>query len=316
VNDAAEIACLARLLETGSIRAGKKNKALIRRFESARWVKIGSRKDEWVLRPDKATDLENRLTLLLPSWSVDFELLRSIGRDHFDPSDIDALPMLRRNTNTPPGRMVNRRNWNAAVGLGPKHKAKILPQSLLTKDWVLRIRPNKGLMGATSKGDVNLYDIALTWTEFVITERAWMGISGFFGVLPATIITCENLGAYIDLPSRETTLVVYSPGADTEAVVALLKMLPDVPWMHFGDLDPEGVAIAGHIAKETGRVLKLAIPDFAMDYLDAGKPVETPWGDIPDVEILKKLKGKGKRIFQEVFMLDDRLPMGLERMGI
>lgn len=318
MKDAAEIACLARLLETGTIRAGRKNESLIRRFETARWVMLGSRKGEWVLRIEKISDLKNRLSILLPTWCADFELLRSIGRDHFDSSDVKALPMLRRNTNTSWGTraMVNRRNWNAASGLGPKHKSKIPAQHLLTKDWALRIRPNKGLIAVTNTGDVELGIIAMMWTECVIPERAWMGFSGFGGVLPLSIITCENLGAYIDLPARETTLVVYSPGADTEAAVALLKLLPDVPWMHFGDLDPEGVDIAGRIAKETGRMLKLAIPDFAEDYLDASMPVETQWGDVPDIEILKKLKDKGMRIFQEVFMLDDRLPAVMEQMGL
>jgi hypothetical protein len=315
MKDATEIACLARLLETGTIRAGRKNEALIHRFETARWVMPGSRKEEWVLRQNKAHDLENRLSILLPTWRVDFELLRSIGRDHFDISDIAAIPMLRRNTN-PSGRMVNRRNWNAAVGLSPKHKAKIPAQCLLTKDWVLRIRPNKGLIGITDTGDVELDVVATMWTECVIPERAWMGFNGFAGVLPMSIITCENLGAYIDLPASETTLVVYSPGADTEAAVALLKLLPDVPWMHFGDLDPEGVDIARRIAKETGRVLKLAILGFANDYLDASMPVETPWGEVPDIPLLTELKKMKKRIFQEVFMLDKRLAEALAIMHV
>ncbi|NOT20420.1 MAG: hypothetical protein HOP24_09150 [Sideroxydans sp.] len=312
---ATEIASLARLLETGTIRAGKKNELLIRRLETARWVMLGNRKDEWVLRPERTADIENRLLFLLPSWRTDFEFLRSIGRNHFNSSDIEALPMLRRNSN-PSGRLLNRRNWNAASGVGPKHRAKIPAQSSLTKDWVLRIRPNKGLIGVMDKGEVDLYCMASSWTECVIPERAWMGFRGLCGELPKVIITCENLGAYIDLPVRESTMVVYSPGADTEAAIALLKMLPEVLWMHFGDLDPEGVVIAVRIANETGRPLKLAIPDFVMDYLDAAKPVETPWQNTPDIEILNALKGKERRIFQEVFMLDDRLPSALDQMGI
>jgi len=311
MKDAAEIACLARLLETGTIRAGRKNAALIHRFETARWVMLGSRKEEWVLRSGKAPDLENRLSILLPTWRADFELLRSIGRDHFDVSDIAALPMLRRNTN-PSGRMVNRRNWNATVGQGPKHKAKIPSQCLLTKDWVLRFRPNKGLEGINDRGKINLAEMAAEWTECVIPERAWVGFKAFYGVLPRAVITCENLGAYIDLPASESTLVIYSPGADTEAAVALLKMFPAAMWMHFGDLDPEGIDIAKRIAGEVGRDMNLLIPFFAEDYLDAAKPVETAWSEVPDIPLLVVLKEKKKRIFQEVFMLDRRLLEALE----
>lgn len=315
MKDAAEIACLARLLETGTIRSGRKNEALIQRFETARWVMLGSRKEEWELRSGKAPDLENRLSILLPTWRADFELLRSIGRDNFDASDIAALPMLRRNKNSS-GRMVNRRNWNAAVGQGPKHKAKIPSQSLLTKDWVLRFRPNKGLEGVNDKGRINLSEMASEWTECVIPERAWVDFKEFSGVLPRVVITCENLGAYIDLPASESTLVIYSPGADTEAAVALLKMFPTAMWMHFGDLDPEGIDIAKRIAGEIGRDMKLLIPFFAEEYLDAAKPVETAWGEIPDIPLLMALKEKERRIFQEVFMLDGRLLEALEIMQV
>jgi len=315
MKDAAEIACLARLLETGTIRSGRKNAALIHRFETACWVMLGSRKEEWVLRSGKAPDLENRLSILLPTWRADFELLRSIGRDHFDVSDIAALPMLRRNTN-PSGRMVNRRNWNAAVGQGPKHKAKIPSQCLLTKDWVLRFRPNKGLEGVNDKGIIDLAEMAAEWTECVIPERAWVGFKAFSGVLPRTVITCENLGAYIDLPASESTLVIYSPGADTEAAIALLKMFPAAMWMHFGDLDPEGIDIAKRIAGEVGRDMNLLIPFFAEDYLDAAKPVETAWDEVPSIQLLTELKKKKKRIFQEVFMLDGRLLKALDIMQV
>lgn len=311
MKDAAEIACLVRLLETGTIRSGRKNEALIHRFETARWVMRGNRKEEWVLRSGKAPDLENRLSMLLPTWRADFELLSSIGRDHFDVSDIAALPMLRRNTN-PSGRMVNRRNWNAAVGLSPKHKAKIQAQCLLTKDWVLRFRPNKGLEGVNDKGRINLAEMAGEWTECVFPERAWMGFKAFSGVLPRAVITCENLGAYIDFPASESSLVIYSPGADTEAAVALLKMFPSAMWMHFGDLDPEGIDIAKRIAGEIERDIKLLIPFFAEDYLDAAKPVETAWSDVPDIPLLVALKEKERRIFQEVFMLDERLVEAME----
>lgn len=76
------------------------------------------------------------------------------------------------------------------------------------------------------------------------------------------------------------------------------------------------VDIAGRIAKETGRVLKLAILGFANDYLDASMPVETPWGEVPDIPLLTELKKMKKRIFQEVFMLDKRLVEALAIMNV
>lgn len=313
--DATEIAILARLIETGSIICGVKNESFIRRLETARWITVGKRKAEWVIRLEYTTSLETRLSSLLPSWRNDFNYLRSISRDPYNPSDIEALSMLRRQTSTS-GNMVNRRNWNAAVGLGPKHKAKIPSNGVLTKDWTLRFRPNKGLIGQHEKGIVDLYEMATIWTECVVPERFWMSFTTISGVLPKTIITCENLGAYIDLPVSESTLVIYSPGADIEAAVSLLKMFPAVRWMHFGDLDPEGVDIAKRIAGHLKKEMKLVIPFFAEDYLDAAKPHETTWNDVPDIPLLLALKAKKKRIFQEVFMLDERLLDALKIMHV
>lgn len=315
MSDVAEISVLARLVETGTIKAGVRNESIIRRLEAARWVMPGKRKSEWLVRPENIARLEERLSSLLPSWRKDLDFLRSINRDPFNPSDIEALSMLRRQARAP-GNMVNRRNWNAAVGLGPKHKAKMPAKGVLTKDWVLRFRPNKGLMGVYDKEIVDLAGMAAVWTECVIPERAWVSFKTFSGVLPKAIITCENLGAYIDLPVSESTLVIFSPGADTEAAVALLKMLPTAIWMHFGDLDPEGIDIAKRISGELKRDLNLLIPFFAEDYLDAAKPVETAWSEIPDIPLLVVLKEKKKRIFQEVFMLDGRLLEVLEIMQV
>ena len=313
--DAVEISVLARLVETGTIKVGVRNESIVRRLETARWIMPGKRKSEWLVRQENITHLKERLSELLPSWRKDLDFLRSIGRAPFNPSDIEAIPMLRRQTSAPVN-MVNRRNWNAAVGLGPKHKAKMPAKGVLTKDWVLRFRPNNGLMGVYDKEIVDLAGMAAVWTECVIPERAWINFKLFSGVLPKVIITCENLGAYIDLPVSESTLVIFSPGADTEAAVALLKMLPTAAWMHFGDLDPEGIDIAKRIAGELKRDVKLLIPFFAEDYLDAAKPLETAWSEIPDIPLLVALKEKRKRIFQEVFMLDGRLLEALKIMQV
>lgn len=312
---ALEIAALARLIEMGVIKAGSRNDFLIQRFETACWIVEGTRKSEWLVRSEAVSSVEERLENLLPSWRQEFVFLRSIGRDPFDPSDLEALPMLRRQVRASKVK-INRRNWNAAVGLGPKHRAKVPAQSPLTKDWILRFRPNKGLRlanDAESTGEIDLSAMAKSWTECVVPERAWMGLSAFRGEFPALIITCENLGAYIDLPVHDSTLVVYSPGADTEPAIGLLKLFPATRWMHFGDLDPEGIDIAQRIAEETGKAFSLFIPFFAEDYLDAAKPVKSAWGSIPHIPLILKLKEMKKRIFQEVFMLDERLKEAMDR---
>ncbi|MDP1974448.1 MAG: DUF2220 family protein [Alphaproteobacteria bacterium] len=302
---APEIALLARLLETGEVHEGQKIKNLISRYSTARWIIPGKRRATWALREEERTAVQTRLELLLPSWQQDFVLLRSKNLDPFKAVAIEALAMLRREVS--PKTMINRRNWNASSGAGPKHTAQIQANVVLTSDWVMRFRPNKGLVSITEGGKIDLWDTAAIWTECSYPERAWMRLTQLAGVFPRLIITCENLGPYIDLPVADSTLVLYSPGQNTQTAVVLLKALPEVPWMHFGDMDPKGVEIATRIAAESGRLLSLFIPSFAEEYLDVAKPVKTPWGGIPDNPTLISLKKMNKGIFQEVFMLDERL---------
>lgn len=163
MSNALEISTLGRLIEKGLIKRGVRNEHLIRRFETARWLMPGSRRAEWVIRAEARESIENRLTKLLPNWSEHFAFLRSIGRDPLDGADIEALPMLRRQVGVS-ASCINRRNWNAAAGLGPKHRAKAPANCVLTKDWVLRFRPNLGLIGVRGTEHVDFYEVAQQWT--------------------------------------------------------------------------------------------------------------------------------------------------------
>lgn len=307
MSDALEISTLGRLVEKGAIRSGVRNGHLIQRLETALWITPGSRRAEWVIRAEAREALAGRLAKLLPDWPDHFAFLRSIGRDPLDAGDIEALPMLRRQVEVSASR-INRRNWNAAAGLGPKHRAKAPADCVLTKDWILRFRPNRGLIGICSDERVDLYEMAREWTECAIPERAWARFDSITGTAPQLIVTCENLGAYIDFPATDSMLVIYSPGADIEASASLLRTVPSSPWMHFGDLDQEGIDIGKRLAAETERMFRVYIPSFADEYFeDAARPVKTPWKDGADLPFLAKLTGNKRRMFQEVFMLDARL---------
>lgn len=312
MSNALEIASLARLVETGLIKLVGRNDQLLRRFEIARWIESTGRKNEWRVRSNTTPNLEARLNEIAPAWREEFQFLRSIEQDPYDPRAIEALPVLKRQK-TVTG-MINRRNWNAAAGLGPKHKPQIASTATLTKDWMLRFRPNKGLRGAFADKEVDFHGIASTLTECTAPERIWLQFKGFIGELPKLAVTCENLGAYVDLPLPDTAMAIFSPGADIEAAVAIIKHLPKaVRWFHFGDIDQDGLEIAENLARETGRELNLYIPSFAEEYLP-GRAVKTPWHKTPDSALFKELRRTQKRIFQEVFMLDPRLGQEIETM--
>jgi len=301
-----EIALLARLLRKASCVESKRTESLIVRYQTAGWILKGPRRHQWILQESSRQRVQNRLTFLVPTWEADFKLLEKDGKDPLSPVDLEILPALRRAT--PHRKILNRRNWKAITGAGPKHRQRRAFSGTLTSDWVLRLRPNQGLKAIMEGKEVDLQEMVSQWTECIFPERAWMKLEGFQGSLPKTVITCENLGAYIDFPDIPDAIIVFSPGKNIVATTRLLNKLPaEVRWIHFGDLDPEGYKIAITMSKETGRPLSFYIPSFINEYLDMGYPVGNKWKALPDIPELKELQSRGLGIYQERFMLDERL---------
>lgn len=301
---AVEIVTLGRLIELGIIKLSTRNNQLIKRLEVARWIEPTGRKGEWRLRDGALSKIADRIDILLPCWQQEFKFLRSLDLDPLEPRSIESLAMLRKNQVAV--GMVNRRNWNAATGLGPKHSSQKQASATLTKDWVMRFRPNAGLYGIFDTNKIDLWKLSETLSECIIPERLWLRFERFEGVLPSLIISCENLGAYVDLVVPDSAMVIYAPGADIETAAELLRHFPHTDWIHFGDVDPDGLKIAENLAKEVSRQLHFFVPSFAEEYLP-GRPVKTPWAEIPDTNVFRKLRRSRTRLFQEVFMLDPRL---------
>ena len=302
-----EIALLAKLIESGGVRESARSLDLIRRHEKAGWIMPSGRFGEWIARPETMILLTARLAKLLPQWESDFALLRTHNLDPRNPQHIEALPVLRKRPDAT--GLINRHNWTAAGGLGPKRKGILATEATLTKDWVMRLRPNRGLVAQWNDHSTDLWEMAKSWTECPIPQRLWMQFQAFTGVLPAVIITCENLGVFVDLPLPEEALAVFSAGKHVNPAIELIKMLPAATWVHFGDLDPEGLAIAGQIADATRRPIHRYIPTFCMEYIvdDMAQKKDVKWQGTFEHPALKLLAESDLGVFQEVFMLDPRL---------
>ncbi|MEQ1935703.1 MAG: hypothetical protein ABL962_17745, partial [Fimbriimonadaceae bacterium] len=163
---ALEIVTLGRLIEVGIIKRTARNDPLIKRFDVARWIEPTGRKDEWRVRDGAISNLEARMDALFPSWPQEFKFLRSLDLDPLEPRSIESLGMLRKNKVAV--SMINRRNWNAATGLGPKHSSQQKSSATLTKDWVMRFRPNAGLCGIFDGNKIDLWQLSETLSECVI----------------------------------------------------------------------------------------------------------------------------------------------------
>ena len=310
-----EIATLGRLLERGAITAGARNAVIVKRLETARWILPGNRRNEWHLRDEAKLAVEARLVALFSNWKAEFAFLRAIERDPFDAADIEAISMLRRNMQAQ-RTMINRRNWNAATGLGPKHSAKASVECILTKDWVLRFRPNKGLFGYCGQKETSFWEISEEFSECTFSERGWLKFDRIGGQLPQLIVTCENIGPFVDFPKNDSILVVYMPGDDIEPACNLVSKL-DAPWIHFGDLDPRGIDIAHRVANVLSRPMRTFVPSFTDEYLEVAKEFKgkVKWGDSSSLPApVQELCRMNRRIFQEIFMLDDRLPSEVENI--
>ena len=172
MSDTIEIVLLLRLVVAGAAKSNIRNEKIVRRLETARWIEQSGRKGEWRPRDDAATKLEQRLDGLLPTWQLDVALLNRLGQSPYDVNAIAALPALRRQV--VPSGMVNRRNWNAAKGVGPKHRARLAAETRLTKDWGIRFRPNRGLIARFADQVLDLFETRAILSECFIPERAWL----------------------------------------------------------------------------------------------------------------------------------------------
>ena len=76
----------------------------------------------------------------------------------------------------------------------------------------------------------------------------------------AALMTVENLTSFHRL-GREHIFYLFLSGYHTRTKQALLQRIarenPGLSWHHFGDLDPDGLAIAGHLIRKTGLPFQL-----------------------------------------------------------
>lgn len=310
---ALEAALLLRLLEQGRAKEGRRNQLLVQRFRSAGWLQPSTRRDEWLAKPQALPALRQRLAELLPDWEGEVRRLRDLGLDPYDATAIACIPRLQQ----PPApfALLNRRNWMAATGLGPKRTAKLAPPGRLTKDWVMRIRCNAQLRLQWPDRTRDLTAHTDAEGEVLLSERQWLQRAGWErGGSQGTVISIENRGAYIDPPVPSGCLFVESSGWNVEVAVELLRSLPEWQWLHFGDIDPDGLEIAIHISGATGRPLRFYVPSFATEYLDLPHATGLRWpaaaGELP---ALAPFTTTGLGLSQETFVTDPRLADDLAR---
>lgn len=229
-------------------------------------------------------------------------------RDRLSSVDSDRLP----------GRM-NRRTAAALLGrhakarLGPFEKV-VLDDVDVTDDGLVRMRPSAALSLVRDGEEHSAADLVELLGELVITDRALRDGTRIGGQLPRAVLTVENLGAFQDAKVLNNVLTVYVPGWNTRIARDALSGLEGIPILHFGDLDPNGVAILKHLRRWRPDVHWL-VPSFWQEYADErGLPKRWPDLKMPSDAPgwVAALADRSIWLEQEVIVTDPRFALAIE----
>lgn len=304
---------LVELLRTGRLPRRRAQDAAWTWLASLDWTRTGTRRDELLLDDRRRDAVVELLTRVWPEWTaVDADLL-SAGLPP-TPKGLGTLLDQRRKARV--GALPERINQRtAAAAVAPHSKATLTADRLsalgdaeVTHDGSVRLRPPVGLV--LRRGDTALAAslVASVLGEVAIPDRAFRDGLVLDGAI-AGVLLVENLGAFQDVKAPDGWLVAHVPGWDTATVQHLLARVGDVPVVHFGDLDPNGVRIHRHL-RAMHPALRWLVPAWWAE-LVAERSLRAAWPDDLDVSdappLVHRLAAEGRWLEQEAIVLDSRL---------
>lgn len=313
---------LLDLWANGSLRKRQRSSEAWTELDRLPWTRRTNRSGELRLLPERQPELERLLDGCWPEWRHVVARLREAGHP-VNESGWRALQdqQRREGFQGAPGPRLNRRTAagvlaeHSKAGLRASHRFT-LQGTTLTGDNILRLRPCEGLLIQRDGLQHDAVALARLLGEVVITERAMLEGTRLAGRMPAAVLVVENLGPYVDLPAPGGWLITHGPGWNQAAVKMLLDQLPpDVPVVHFGDLDENGVRIARQTqALRPG--VKWFVPEWWVEYLPRGLRGE--WSDTLDLgdapPLVHQLRARRRWLEQELIVLDARLPGALRAL--
>lgn len=306
-----------RLWAMRVLRRTRKLQPLTEHLLGLGWVTQSPRQSELTLNALGDSHLPNLLGRIWPDWRRTLQQLQDAGL----PIDAKSLVELARSTSRArrlPGRL-HHKTYAALAGMHSKSTGvgKVSrPGLTLTTDGVLRIRPNEGLMLCLGAKRLSCDDLTAVIDELILTERTLLDGIHPAGILPRAIMTVENLGAFMDMPKPRELLLIHQPGWNTLLSLQFIDILgSEAPWYHFGDLDPEGMAIHQHL-NQKGRMADLFLPSFWEEYVEAhSRPLSDAWPETTvaafSQPLLKQLFASRRWLEQEPIVLDERIEIEL-----
>jgi len=305
---------LLELIATGKLRKRRSQASAWDWLAQLSWTRASGRRDEIALDDGRTTEGKRLLDQVWPEWA---EVLTELQSADLPVSErgwrqLQDMDRARVAAGLPP--RLNRRTALAQVGAHSKTSlSRTLQASLvstdLTHDGTVRLRPSSGLEIISGDAAIKADVIVSLLGEVILTERALLAGTRFGGVLPKCILTVENLGPFLDISVPTDCLVAHVPGWDTRTIRMVFGLLPTVPCVHFGDLDPNGVRIIRHLRELRPRIEWL-VPDFwseqiAASGLKAEWPTDLNLDDAPP--LVQELAREHIWMEQESIALDPRL---------
>ncbi len=318
-HDADRLALL-ELIETGRLRRRDAQCEAWNTLVVLPWTRRTGRSGEVALVDGHRSALVELLDRVWPDWRLARATLAARGlaptpngwrelEDHLRREDLGPLPD-RLNVRTATSSVAP----HSKATLGSARRAA-LADTTLTRDGLVRLRPPPDLRLRRGAELLHADLVATVLGEIALTERSLMDGTVIEG-LPQAVLLVENLGPYQDLRPPKNWMVVHVPGWDTATVRLFLDQLSDVPVIHFGDLDPNGVRIMRHL-RSIRPSLRWAVPGFWAEHLER-RALPCDWPADLDLSgaprLVHELARRGLWLEQELIALDGRLASSLEEM--
>lgn len=310
---------LLELLEQRTLKRRKSQEKAWKWLSQLAWTRRTSRRDELRVVEEHGHELPALLDRVWPAWKDAQARLAAAELPPTDQGWRTLLDLERgRSVAKPLPSRLNRRTATAVVAPHSKSTLSAIRRETLvdvdlTRDGLIRLRPSPGLAIGRGTTRFEVDPLLVVTRELVLTERSLRDGTELTGATPEALLLVENLGPYLDLTPPEGWLVAHVPGWNTATAQILMERLREVPVVHFGDLDPNGVRIVRHLRKMRPDLI-WAVPSFWGELVHT-RGLRKRWPDglvaASDPELVRVLAAQGRWLEQETITLDPRLPAAL-----
>ncbi len=311
---------LLELLASGKLKRRATQSEAFDWLSELSWTRATGRRDELTLVPEKRSELVSLLDLVWSSWQTEQVALLVAGLPPTpvgwaqlgDRRRAEALPPLPDRVNRHTAAAVTARGAKSSLTAG---RIDALSAVEITEDGVARLRPPPGLLAHRGTQSISLDEVIAVFDEVGVSDRALRDGVWFEGQIEAVLLV-ENLGAWRDMPRPGRWMLVHVPGWNTTTVRQLVAKLGDVPVVHFGDLDPNGVRIQWHLREYLPR-LGWLVPSWWSELVPLHAQ-HREWPDDLDLggapPLVAELAASGRWLEQERVVLDPRLPEAMDQV--